>query len=207
LFERNVFINCPFDPEYRPLLSSILFCVVRAGLEPRLATENADSGNNRLERICQLMRQSRYSVHDLSRCQAIRRGEIARLNMPFELGLDYGYRTCGDPQLATKRFLVLDEKPFRLKQALSDINGWDPVAHEGVASVALNAARDWLVQVAKALLPGGEVTYGESLIFEEWKYGQPDHARSDVDRYSSNEMVAALKQWNSLGRPEDPAIR
>ena len=127
------------------------------------------------------MRESRFSVHDLSRCQAVLAGEIARLNMPFELGIDYGLRTSGIGSLATKCFLVLDEEQHRLRQALSDINGWDPSAHRGNPEVAMKVVRSWLVQQAGVNLPGGEVLYGASLVFDEWKYGQPDHARADVD--------------------------
>lgn len=50
-FERNVFINCPFDPEYRPLLRAMLFTVIYCDLNPRIATEGADSGEVRIKKI------------------------------------------------------------------------------------------------------------------------------------------------------------
>lgn len=207
MFEQNVFINCPFDHQYRPILNSILFCVVRAGLTPRLATDRADAGESRLDKICGLMRASRFSIHDLSRCQAVKKGEISRLNMPFELGIDHGYRSSGVENLGMKRFLVLDEKSHRLKQAISDINGWDTTAHDGNAEKALKEVRDWLHQEAAADLPGGEVLFGQSLVFDEWKYGQPDHARADIEGYSPFELIRALTRWNELGCPDDPKIR
>ncbi len=206
-FERNVFINCPFDDRYRPILDGILFCVIRAGLNPRLATEVADAGDNRLERICRLMRESRYSIHDLSRCQANRKGEIARLNMPFELGIDQGYRTSGDARFLTKRFLVLDEVPYRLQRAISDINGWDPSPHEGKQERAVKLVRNWLHQEAGADLPGGDVLLGQKLVFDEWKYGQPDHARADVDAFSPFQLIGSMRRWLELGCPDDPAVR
>jgi hypothetical protein len=207
VFEQNVFINCPFDPTYLPLLNSILFCVIRSGLRPRLTTERADAGENRLSKICLLMRESRFSIHDLSRCEATAAGEISRMNMPFELGIDHGYRTSGDAAYATKRFLVLDERPYRLQRAISDINGWDPMAHEGKAQTALGIVRRWLNQEAGTDLPGGQVLFGQSLIFDEWKYAQPDHARADVDAYAPFELIKAMTRWNELGCPNDPAIR
>ena len=127
--------------------------------------------------------------------------------MPFELGIDYGYRTSGNKAFATKRFLVLDERPYRLQRALSDINGWDPSAHEGKAETTLKIVRNWLSLETGAQLPGGDVLYGQSLIFDEWKYGQPEHARADVDGYSASDLVRAMTQWNDLGRPDDPNIR
>jgi hypothetical protein len=89
-FDRNVFVNCPFDEAYLPLLRPILFVTLYLGLTPRIALENLDSGRPRIEKIIALIEQSKYAVHDLSRMQAERAGEYYRLNMPFELGLDLG---------------------------------------------------------------------------------------------------------------------
>ena len=36
-FTKNVFINCPLDPEYIPLLKCLLFTIKKIGLIPRLA--------------------------------------------------------------------------------------------------------------------------------------------------------------------------
>jgi len=43
-FDKNIFINCPFDREYLPLLRPLLFTVVECGLEPRIASERPDAG-------------------------------------------------------------------------------------------------------------------------------------------------------------------
>ena len=43
-FSKNVFINCPFDEQYIPLLRSILFTIVYLGFTPRIASERFDSG-------------------------------------------------------------------------------------------------------------------------------------------------------------------
>ena len=118
-FDTNVFINCPFDREYAPILQAILFCVVFAGLNPRIATERGDSGENRLDKIRGLIEESRWSIHDLSRCQAREAGEFYRLNMPFELGIDWGCRHYFGKGREAKRFLILEEKPYRFQAALS----------------------------------------------------------------------------------------
>lgn len=199
-FDRSVFVNCPFDARYHPILRAILFSIVCAGLIPRLATERADGGESRLAKIVELIRASRFSIHDLSRCQSEGGGEVARFNMPFELGVDHGVRTGGGAGMAAKRFLVLDEKPFRLKQALSDINGWDPHAHDGDPVRALKVVRNWLVQEAGCPLPGGDVLFGRLLQFEEWKYDRPDHSRRDVDSYEHFELIEAMRQWRDESR-------
>jgi len=86
-FHNNVFINCPFDSEYYSLLRPLLFTVAYLRFTPRIALETFDSGETRIERICDLIRSSKYSIHDLSRLKATRKGEFYRLNMPFELGV------------------------------------------------------------------------------------------------------------------------
>ena len=83
-FERSVFINCPFDEAFAPLLQAIAFCVTDLGYCPRLAPENADNAANRLDRIIDLIRGSKYGIHDLSRCKSAVPGEYARMNMPFD---------------------------------------------------------------------------------------------------------------------------
>ena len=84
-FSRNVFINCPFDPEYIPLLRPLLFTVLFLNYNPRIASERFDSGEARINKICELIKCSRYSIHDISRIRSKKRGEYYRLNMPLEL--------------------------------------------------------------------------------------------------------------------------
>lgn len=84
-FERNVFVNCPFDERFLPLLRPLLFTIIYLDLSPRIALERTDSGESRLDKILQLIRESKYSIHDLSRSEAAAVGELYRLNMPFDL--------------------------------------------------------------------------------------------------------------------------
>lgn len=96
-FENSVFLNCPFDREFEAIKQAILFAIVYLGFHPRIATERNNSAEVRLDKIVELIESSRYSIHDLSRCQAGRAGEIYRLNMPFELGIDYASGRFGRP--------------------------------------------------------------------------------------------------------------
>jgi hypothetical protein len=83
-FERTVFVNYPFDEDYAPLLEAEIFCVVYFGFSPRLANERLEAGKNRLDKIFNMIRGSKYSIHDLSRCKAKQSAEYFRMNMPFE---------------------------------------------------------------------------------------------------------------------------
>ena len=128
-FERCVFINCPLDEDYEPILQAILFCIVYLGFSPRISTERQDSGENRLEKIRELIESSKFSIHDLSRCQASEVGEHFRLNMPFELGIDYGCRQYFGQGRESKKILVLEEARYRYQTAISDLAGCDIESH------------------------------------------------------------------------------
>lgn len=134
-----VFINCPFDSKYKPMLRALLFVIRFYGLEAKIASSEADSKSDRLARIKELMKDAKYSVHDLSRLMSEKEKEYYRMNMPFELGLDYG--TGGDD----KTFLIFESEEFKLKKALSDINGWDVRPHNNKPEQLILEFRKWII--------------------------------------------------------------
>jgi hypothetical protein len=162
-FDKNVFINCPFDKEYYELLRPLLFTLIFHGFYPRIALESSDSGMLRIDKIRLLIQSSRYSIHDLSRLQATRKNEIARLNMPFELGIDFGCRSFAGPgsPYRQKRFLILEKEKFRYMKALSDINGFDIKYHSNQPQEMIAAIRNWFVETVglKNLLSPNVIWY------------------------------------------------
>jgi|SRR5882724_182825 len=144
-FKKNVFINCPFDSEYDSLLRPILFSILYFGFTPQIASQTADSGQQRINKILSLILKSKYSVHDLSRIRSVKPGELYRLNMPFELGIDYGCRRISTGHLGRKRFLVLTAKPHDYKKALSDLAGIDAKSHGNKPEKAVLALRNWFI--------------------------------------------------------------
>ncbi|WP_299438203.1 hypothetical protein [uncultured Rhodospira sp.] len=203
-FDHCVFINAPFDDAYAPLLRAILFCVTYLGYVPRLATERSDSGEMRLAKILGLIETSRFSIHDLSRCQAASVGEHYRLNMPFELGLDYGCRLyCGNGR-GMKRFLILEEQKYRYQAAISDLAGCDIQAHQGQYGVAVRKVRNWLVSEAGTTAPGAERILGAYEDFQEWHWKQQmalGFSEDDIRDAPVRELLEAMCQWMDLGQP------
>src|SRR5688572_24411845 len=130
-FKSNVFVNCPFDDEYLPLLRPLLFCIIYVGLTPRIALEALDSGAPRFQKIVELIKQSKYAIHDLSRLKSSKADEYYRLNMPFELGLDVGCKLYRSGQASTKRCLILEAEKFRYQAAISDLSNSDIAVHSG----------------------------------------------------------------------------
>jgi hypothetical protein len=146
-FETNVFINCPFDSDFKKILHPILFTIIYHGLKPRIATERIDSGEQRITKIIQLIKESKWSIHDLSRVKATTAGEMFRLNMPYELGIDVGCRTFGKGKLATKQYLVTADERYEYQKALSDIAGTDISPHGNDSLQAVRVVRQWIDNV------------------------------------------------------------
>ncbi len=82
-YDRQVFINCPFDNEYWPLLKAIVFVIRACGCTPRSALENSDASEERLAKILRIIGDCKFSIHDLlsntlqivegERCAAMRK--------------------------------------------------------------------------------------------------------------------------------------
>ncbi len=90
----------------------MLYVIIKNGLSPRLSLKVSDSGEVRLEKITAIIRSCKYSIHDLSIVKTKKVGEFARMNMPFELGIDYGLRKSGVTALKSKQFLILEATKY-----------------------------------------------------------------------------------------------
>lgn len=203
-FDRSVFVNCPFDEDFASLLQAMAFCITDLGFYPRLAPENADNAANRLDRIIELIRGSKYGIHDLSRCKATVAGEYARLNMPFELGLDHACARFGPEPLTTKAILILEELRYDYQKGLSDISGWDIHAHGGDYIKVVRIVRDWLVHHAGAAPVGAGRIRRNYATFQEW-YWERELAQGadddDIKAYPTVQVVSAMREWVDAGRP------
>ena len=203
-FGRSVFVNCPFDDEFAPVLQSVAFCVVYLGFFPRLAPENADNAAARLDRIAELIRGSKYGIHDLSRCKSTMADEYSRMNMPFELGLDHACRRFGNAPLTDKRILILEHTRYDYQRALSDISGWDIQAHGGDHEKAVRHVRSWLIAQAGAPAVGAALIQGKYIAFQEWYWERELAAGSsedDIREYPTAELIRAMHEWKDAGEP------
>lgn len=202
-FDRSVFINAPFDDEYEEILRALLFCLVSSGLKPRIASERSNASESRLERITELIESSRYSIHDLSRCQAQESGELSRLNMPFELGLDFGCRRYGDAHLKRKVILVLEEKPYRYQATISDLAGSDIEVHQGKPGIAVRKVRNWLVDVTGEALIEADQIFRDFEDFYIWyveKRESQGATKEAILDYSMSELLSDMAEWQEQQR-------
>ena len=126
--QESAFLNIPYDQQYESLYLAFIAGLSGFGLVPR-ATVEIPTSDRRLDRIVKLIRECRYSFHDLSRVQLDRgRPSTPRFNMPFELGLAVDWALAANPK---HEWFVFESKSHRLQKSLSDLNGTDPYIHDG----------------------------------------------------------------------------
>ncbi len=133
-YDYNVFINCPFDAPYRPMLYALVFTVHDRGFRARCTLE--------IDNIYTLIRECRFGIHDISRTELSEEHRLPRFNMPLELGLFLGATRFGSGRQKEKGCLILDRE--RYQKYISDIAGQDIKSHDGRSEVAIGKVRDWL---------------------------------------------------------------
>jgi hypothetical protein len=75
--------------------------------------------------------------------------------MPLELGIFMGAKRYGPKRQREKRLLIFDKEKYRYQKFISDIAGMDIHAHGGKPQTALVETRDWLTNVSRRQLLGG----------------------------------------------------
>jgi hypothetical protein len=165
-FDYNVFINCPFDKQFTPMLHAIVFTVHLLGFRARCSQEITD-GTDRLTKIMNVVVNSKYGIHDLSRIQ----GRTPRFNMPFELGIDIGSKHAGNSDCRTKHHLVLVTKAYEYQKFISDLLGRDPVPHNDRVTDVIPIVRNWLNNAIKGTprhpFPSGSLVNTEYRKFQK----------------------------------------
>lgn len=128
LSQNSVFLNIPYGDRFRRLYLAYIAGLIHLGLNPR-ATLEIPGGRNRLEKILELIRACRYSIHDLSRVELDRTPPCTpRFNMPFELGLTVASTQIDD---APHDWFVFEAVNRRAAKSLSDLAGTDANIHHG----------------------------------------------------------------------------
>ncbi|MCH8152558.1 MAG: hypothetical protein IH830_09330 [Planctomycetes bacterium] len=166
-YNQSVFINCPFDDEFKPLFRAAVFTVLRCGYTPRSAQELEDSSEPRLNKIFQIIEECRYGIHDLSRVELD--DGLPRFNMPFELGLFFGAKRYGNEEQGRKSCLIFERNAHSYERFISDIKGQDVATHENKPKVLIRRIRDWLsTNKRRRSLPGGAALWHEYTKFKRW---------------------------------------
>jgi len=134
-----VFLNIPYDEEFRSLYTAYVVGLYQLGLVPHLASEIPGSAR-RLDRILALIQSCRYSIHDLSRVElSVGPSATPRFNMPLELGMTISWEILN---AGKHTWFVFESEPYRLQRSTSDLNGTDPNIHFGTAEGVLSELRN-----------------------------------------------------------------
>lgn len=177
-YETSIFLNCPFDDEFKPLMNAITFAVIQCGFILRCSLESGEK--QRFNRIIKIINECKYGIHDLSRIEV---NQMPRNNMPFELGLFIGSKEFRDKN---KDYLVLDSEPHRYKHHITDLGGQDPSIHYNDEKTIIKCVRDWLDEISKEDLPGGED------LFEKFtQFNTDGKALAEKRKWSFNDLKFA----------------
>ena len=196
-FNKNVFINCPFDDDFRQLLLCSIFTVKYLGYNPRVSIEKADSGDTRITKIINIIKESKFGIHDLSRIVSKSSNEHYRMNMPFELGIDYGYQKSGIEKWKTKKILVLEKERYRYQKALSDLSGSDIKAHNDEPIKIIKAIRDWFITEELKKGPSGNYIWNNYNEFQAYLYDElvEKDGHETVDEATIMEITNYMSNW------------
>ncbi len=121
-YKESVFINCPFDVDYKPIFNAIFFVIYDAGFVARCALEVSNAAQNRFNNILQIISECKYGIHDISRTELDSVNALPRFNMPLELGIYLGCKWFGNKTQRTESCLILDREPYRYQKFISDIS-------------------------------------------------------------------------------------
>lgn len=182
----QVFINCPFDDQFKPLFDAILFAVHDLGFRARHAlVDNTDAV--RLIRIYKELTRTKYSIHDISRVEVGGKLRLPRFNMPFEAGIAYALHE-GSRGASKHHMLLLDSEPYRYQASLSDVAGLDPKIHGRDPKAAIAAVRTFLAtKSGNPGLPGGQFISDRYDLFR---------AKARKAAKATHISVRELKSWS-----------
>ena len=195
-YQDSVFLNVPFDRKYGRLFDALVFAVHDCGFIARSALEVDDSGQARVLKILDIIEQSKYGIHDISRAGIDKQTGLARFNMPLELGFFLGAIRYGTTKQRQKRCLVLDRERYRYRNFCSDIAGQDIRAHSDNPRDAIRAVRDWLSTHRTAVqMPGGKAIFDRYERFRAQLGVQARDVHLEVDELTFGDYTKLVVGW------------
>ena len=195
-YASNVFINCPFDTEYKDIFLAIVFSVFDCNFRARCALEEEDGGEVRIEKISRIISQCRYGIHDISRTDLCEITNLPRFNMPLELGLFLGAKKYGKTEQRKKVCLIMDVEKYRYQKYISDIAGQDIRHHKNNPEECIKLVTDWLRNASKrTTIPGGKLVAERHLIFKNELPQLCDAAGIMAEELGFNDYATFVSAW------------
>lgn len=194
----NVFINCPFDAEFDGMFHAMVFAIFDCGFIARCAKEESNSADVRIEKIINIIKQSKYGVHDISRTELCTKTKLPRFNMPLELGMFLGARKYGDSKQRQKVCLIMDKSAHRYEKYISDIKGQDILAHGNKIPKSVQLVSNWLRNCSKRkTIPGGKEISRRYKLFSKELPGMCKESKIKIDELGFNDYSGFVFEWIS----------
>lgn len=143
-YAKSVFINCPYDDLFEPLFHATVLAIAANGFTPRCARDSEGEAEPRIARITRGILESKYSIHDLSRFQGEGPENLARFNMPLELGIALGMRSLRAEMGSSHNWLVFVPPEFVHLRFISDLAGFDVPRQDGQPATVIREISKWL---------------------------------------------------------------
>ena len=195
-YSSNVFINCPFDLQYKPLFESLVFAISACGCRPRCALEIDDASEVRIDKIFRIIEECKFGVHDISRTEPSPKSGLPRFNMPLELGMFLAAKKYGIGRQKKKVCLILDNEAFRYQQFISDIAGQDIQVHDNEPRKAISIVRNWLRNsLSLSSLPGGTEIFNKYEQFEQDLPALCDRIKVAREDFTFNDLANIIFHW------------
>lgn len=196
-YNDNVFINCPFDSDYKPLFDAMIFTVHDCGFIARCALEEGDASQVRIDKIYNIIEDCRYGIHDISRTELDTVSHLPRFNMPLELGIFLGAKRFGIEEQESKKCIVMDKEQYRYQKFISDISGQDIFVHNNNSEEVVRVVRDWLFTVSdRQTIPGGRTIWKRYQDFLDDLSQVAQELRLEVeDLEYFNNYTFAIAEW------------
>ena len=195
-YNDNVFLNCPFDSDYKQLFDAMVFAVHDCGFIARCALEEEDASQVRIDKIYDIIADCCYGIHDISRIELDKTSGFPRFNMPLELGVFLGAKKFGIKEQKKKNCLILDKEQYRYQQFISDIAGQDIQAHNNNPKEIITVVRNWLRNVSKReTIPSGSII-GER--YQEFMGDLPQLVQEyqlKIDELIFNDYTSVITRW------------
>jgi hypothetical protein len=192
-------VNCPFDRRYRKLFDALVFTITFCGFDVRSALEESNSADVRLLKIIRLLKDSKYSIHDISRVELDPGTRLPRFNMPLELGAAIGLRHANRAQ-SDHNLLILDAQAYRYQAFVSDLAGVDIKEHNNKPRRLVAAVRDFLCHFAHDHMPSPSVIHESYDLFEKTLPALAAAQRQTVAELTYVDRVRHLEAFLAMNR-------
>lgn len=178
----EVFLNHPYDVAFRPYADAIAFAVVASPLIPVAASDLSRPDQPRLQTIVAAIGTCKYSIHDLSRSAGEGDANLARMNMPLEMGMALFHALHTQYRDHSCAFLVPTAHHYM--RFASDLAGLDPIVYGEDEPTLVGEIFDWLRDIVPNPFRSDEPT---STIIE----GYAEY-REHCTRYIGSDVAGAL---------------